>query len=276
MIPIDQKLIETALREDACGNDITTLSTVPASARCVAKLVAKQDLTLAGIGLFEAVFKKLDRNVLVAKKFRDGAIVPKGAVIALVKGKARAVLTAERTALNFLQRLCGIATISASFVEAVDGTQTKILDTRKTTPGLRDLEKYAVRMGGAENHRRDLSAMALIKENHIAAAGGIAKAVRAAKKAGRGRFVEVEVTNLAELAEALTAGADRVLLDNMTLAMVKKAVKMAKGRAQTEASGNMNLKTVRRYAKAGVDYISVGALTHSAPAADLSLLIVLG
>jgi len=267
------KFIKAALAEDAAGNDITTKFTVSPKALCKARLVAKQDIVLAGIAVFEAVFKTLDGDIKVVKKFADGASVPKGAVVAVITGKARPILSAERVALNILQRMSGVATLASEFAKAVDGTGAKILDTRKTTPGLRDLEKYAVRTGGAFNHRRDLSAMVLIKENHIAAAGGIAQAVAGVKKSKRKMFIEVEVTNLDELNEALNAGVDRVLLDNMTPQQVKQAVKIAKGKAETEASGNMNLKTVRSYAQAGVDYISVGALTHSPPAADVSLLI---
>lgn len=267
-------LISKALAEDAPVGDITTISTVAPDSICTARLVAKESLTLAGIGLFEEAFSILDPKVKIKKMFSDGQAVPTGSVVATIKGNARAILTAERVALNFLQRLSGIATLTRRFVDAVEGTGCVILDTRKTTPFLRDLEKYAVRMGGGKNHRRDLSEMALIKENHIAAVGGIIRAVDMVKKSlPSGAFVEVEVRDMDELEQALQAGADRVLLDNMTPTQVRAAVKRVCGAARTEASGNMTVKSVRAYAKAGVDYISVGKLTHSAPAADFSLLI---
>ncbi|MBF0633639.1 MAG: carboxylating nicotinate-nucleotide diphosphorylase [Nitrospinae bacterium] len=267
-------LIAQALAEDAPAGDITTASTVAQDSICTARLIAKESLTLAGIGLFEEAFRILDPNVKIKKIFSDGQAVPEGSVVATIKGNARAILTAERVALNFLQRLSGVATLTRKFADAVEGTACAILDTRKTTPLLRDLEKYAVRMGGGKNHRRDLSAMALIKENHIAAVGGIVRAVDMVKKSlPRGAFIEVEVRNMAELEQALNADVDRVLLDNMTPAQVKACVKTVGGRAKTEASGNMTVKNVRAYAKTGVDYISVGKLTHSAPASDFSLLI---
>ena len=275
--PIDLALIRRALAEDAPRGDVTSEATIPPRAVCRARLVAKQELVLAGIDLFAAVFHTVNKNIQIVKRYRDGAVIPKGAVIAELSGNTRAILKGERVALNFLQRLSGVATLTKSFVNAVEGSGCVILDTRKTTPGLRDLKKYAVRCGGGRNHRRDLSEMVLLKENHIAAAGGIAEAVaRARAKAGRKMMVEVETTNFSEVREAIASGADRIMLDNMTPAQAKKAVGVIARRAQTEASGNMNLKTVRAYAKARVDYISVGSLTHSAPAADVSLLIEVG
>lgn len=269
-----RELIANALMEDAPDGDITTTATVVPDAVCAARLIAKESLTLAGIGLFEEAFRILDPNVKMKKFFADGQAVPEGSTVATLKGNARAILTAERVALNFLQRLSGIATLTRRFADAVEGTGCAILDTRKTTPFLRDLEKYAVRMGGGKNHRRDLSEMVLIKENHIAAAGGIIRAVDMVKKSLPGDiFIEVEVRDLGELEQALRAGVDRVLLDNMTPAQVRACVKFVGGRVKTEASGNMTSKNVRAYAKAGVDYISVGKLTHSAPASDFSLLI---
>jgi len=269
-----RELIVNALMEDAPDGDITTTSTVAADSVCTARLVAKESLTLAGIGLFEEAFRILDPDVKMKKSFTDGQAIPKGSIVAALKGNARAILTAERVALNFLQRLSGIATLTRRFADAVEGTGCAILDTRKTTPLLRDLEKYAVRMGGGKNHRRDLSEMVLIKENHIAAAGGIIRAVEMVKKSlPRDVFIEVEVRDAGELEQALLAGVDRVLLDNMTPAQVRAAVKHVGGRVKTEASGNMTVETVRAYAKAGVDYISVGKLTHSAPASDFSLMI---
>lgn len=266
------RLIEEALNEDATAFDVTTIATVPADARCRAKLIAKSRLVVCGLDIFIAVFKKLDPKAKIRRYIKDGDRAKKGDVIAEIFGSARAILTGERVALNFMQRLSGVATLTASFVDRTKATGSKILDTRKTTPLLRDLEKYAVKTGGGHNHRRDLSEMVLIKENHIAMAGGIAEAVAAVRAAGQ-KFVEVEVTNFIELEQALDAGANRVLLDNMTPAQVKKAVKLVAGRAETEASGNMNIKTVGAYAKTGVDYISVGALTHSPQAADLSLIV---
>lgn len=272
--PFDRVLIKRALSEDAPRGDVTSEATIPPRATCRARLVAKQELTLSGIDLFAAVFHAVNKNIKIVKRYEDGAVAPKGAVIAELSGNTRAILKGERVALNFLQRLSGVATLTRKFADAVKGTGCAILDTRKTTPGLRDLEKYAVRCGGGQNHRRDLSEMVLLKENHVAAAGGIAEAVAKARaKVGRRGFIEVETTGIAEVREALAAGADRIMLDNMPPARVKKAVAVIAGQAKTEASGNMNLKNVRRYAEAGVDYISVGALTHSPRAADISLLI---
>ncbi|VAX23217.1 Quinolinate phosphoribosyltransferase [decarboxylating] [hydrothermal vent metagenome] len=273
-IPIDLRAIKRALFEDAPSGDITTTATVPANAGCEARLVAKQDFTLAGIDLFKAVFLAKDSGVKVVKHFADGESVPKGAVIATISGKARAILTAERVALNYLQRLSAVATLTCKFVKAVEGTRAVILDTRKTVPGYRDLDKYAVRCGGGQNHRHSLSDMALIKENHIAVAGGIKSAVnRVRKKVGSEAMIEVEAGSWTQIAQALEAGAGRIMLDNMKPAQVKKAVKLIEEGAQTESSGNISLKNVKAYAKTGVDYISVGALTHSPTAVDVSLLI---
>jgi len=273
-IPIDLRAIKRALFEDAPSGDVTTTATVPASVSCKARLVAKQDFALAGIDLFKAVFLAKDSGIKVTRYFTDGQSVPKGAVIAIVSGAARAILTAERVALNYLQRLSAVATLTHEFVKAVEGTKAVILDTRKTVPGYRDLDKYAVRCGGGQNHRRDLSDMALIKENHIAVAGGIKNAVnRVRKKVGSEALIEVEAGSWSQIAQALEAGADRIMLDNMKPAQVKKSVKLIGEGAQTESSGNISLKNVGAYAKTGVDYISVGALTHSPTAVDISLLI---
>ncbi|MGK7344944.1 MAG: carboxylating nicotinate-nucleotide diphosphorylase [Candidatus Nitrospinota bacterium M3_3B_026] len=272
--PIDSALIKRALAEDAPRGDVTSEATIPPKAVRRARLVAKEDMTLAGIDLFTAVFHAANRNIKIRKRYKDGERVSKGAVVAELFGNTRAILKAERVALNFLQRLSGIATLTRKFVDAVEGTSAKILDTRKTTPGLRDLEKYAVRAGGGMNHRRDLSEMILMKENHIAAAGGIADAVASARaKTGRRMMIEVETRNLKEVREAIAAGADRIMLDNMTPARAGKAVALIAGQAETEASGNINLNNVRSYAMTGVDYISVGAITHSPKAADVSLLV---
>ena len=270
--PFIDPLIKDALAEDCPAGDVTTEATVPEGTQCTGKLVAKARLVVCGLDLFTAIFHAVDSRIKVSHHMRDGQKTKKGDIIATINGPARGILTAERVALNFLQHLSGVATITAKFVAKTRGRKCKILDTRKTTPLLRDLEKYSVRVGGGENHRRDLSSMVLIKENHIATAGGILAAVEATRRAGQ-KFVEVEVTNFSELAEALDAGADRLLLDNMTPEQVKKAVKKVAGRAETEASGNMNLETVGAYVKTGVNYISVGALTHSTPAADLSLIV---
>ncbi|MDH5510638.1 MAG: carboxylating nicotinate-nucleotide diphosphorylase [Nitrospinota bacterium] len=273
--PVDRAAIVRALAEDAPEGDITVRLTVPENVTARANLVAKQDLTASGMETFKAVFAEVNSAIRVSLKIRDGARAKKGEVMAHVTGPAGAVLTAERVALNFLTRACSVATLTASYVAAVRGTRAVILDTRKTTPGLRDLEKYAVLCGGGANHRRDLSSMVLVKENHVTLAGGVAQAVRMAKKGSPKRYVEIEVTSLAELEEALDAGADMALLDNMSPAMMEKAVRQNGGRAMLEASGNMTLKRAARTAKTGVDFISVGALTHSAPAVDMSLLVEL-
>jgi len=265
-------LIKRALAEDAPHGDITSRATIPPRAKCKARAIAKQEMILAGIDLFADVFHTLDANIKIKRLFKDGELVPKGAIIATMQGKTRAILTAERVALNYMQRLSGIATLTKKFVDAVAETKTVILDTRKTTPGLRDLEKYAVLCGGGQNHRRNLSEMALIKENHVTSAGGIAEAVSRIRKKYKTK-IEVETRNLKEVAEALRAGADRIMLDNMTPAQAKKAIAQIAGLAETEASGNMSLKTVRKYAETGVDFISIGALTHSPPSADISLLL---
>ena len=272
--PITPGMIRAALREDAPTGDITSRATIPASATCRARLVAKQDFILCGGGVFAQTFKLASPRVRVTFKFRDGVRVPKGAVIASVTGPARAILSAERVALNFVQRMSAVATHTRRFVDAVAGTGTVILDTRKTIPGWRDLDKYAVRTGGGKNHRRGLSDMALIKENHIAVAGGIGPAVaRARDMIPQGVMIEVETTCEREIREALTAGADRIMFDNMTPAHVRRGVMLVAKRAQTEASGNMSLNNVRAYARTGVDFISVGSLTNSPPAVDVSLLV---
>lgn len=263
--------LKGALKEDAYHDDITTSACVTKSQTGKAEVIAKQDLTLAGLPVFAAVMRLVDRNIRVTRHYKDGQTVKKGSVVITLRGKSAAILRAERVALNYLQRLCGIATLTARFVREVEGSKAAILDTRKTTPGLRRLEKYAVRCGGGQNHRMDLAHMPLIKENHIRAAGGIANAVARVKRRGT-RPVILEVTNRAEVLEGLRAGADILLLDNMTPARVRAMVKLIDGRALVEVSGGVNLKTVKRFALAGADRISVGAITHSATAADLSLL----
>ena len=275
--PLDRDAIGRALAEDAPSGDITTSLTVPEGATARAVLMAKQDLVAAGLDVFAEVFKMVDPSIRVRTKVKDGVAVRKAEVMARIFGPAGAILRAERVALNYLIRMCSVATLAASYVAAVKGTKATILDTRKTTPGLRDLEKYSVRAGGAMSHRRDLSAMVLIKENHIAVAGGVEQALAMARKGvGKKGFIEIEVTSLSQLQEAIGAGADMVLLDNMTPAMMKKAVLVNQGRVWLEASGNMTLQRAAQAAGAGVDFISVGALTHSAPAVDLSLLVEIG
>jgi nicotinate-nucleotide pyrophosphorylase (carboxylating) len=261
-------LVRRALEEDDAWNDITTLATVPADAKGTARLVAREACVVAGMEVFEAAFHEIDPIIIVEPVAKDGETVRAGAEVARVSGSLRGILSGERVALNFIQRLSGIATIARAFVDAAGGTE--IRDTRKTTPGLRDLEKAAVRAGGASNHRRDLGSAVLIKDNHIAAAGSLAAAVRQAKATGA--HVEVECESVDQVADALDAGADELLLDNMDVTTLAMAVSMAKekGRA-TEASGGVTLETVGAIAKTGVDSISVGALTHSARAIDLSL-----
>jgi nicotinate-nucleotide pyrophosphorylase (carboxylating) len=269
-------LLRSFLAEDIGNGDITTETTVSASQRARGELIAKAPLVLAGIELFAEVFRLLDLNTMVAIYSRDGEDLVPGKVPACVSASARALLSGERVALNLLQRLSGVATLTRRFVRAVEGTGAEILDTRKTTPGLRALEKYAVRVGGGKNHRKDLGEAVLIKENHIRLAGGVSNALTAAQAAkGRARWIEIEVTNLDELHAALTHNPDVILLDNMNPSLVRQAVEQvrkhsAPSKIRTEASGGITLDNVREFAEAGVDWISVGALTHSAPAVDLS------
>ncbi|MBX6341097.1 MAG: carboxylating nicotinate-nucleotide diphosphorylase [Thermomicrobiaceae bacterium] len=270
-----RQLIRLALEEDVGGGDITTQATVPPETRAVGRFLAKAPGVLSGLAVAAAVFAEVDPAVAFRPLARDGDPLVPGAVFAEVAGPARSVLTAERVALNFLQRLSGVATLTARYVEAVRGTRARIIDTRKTTPGMRLLEKAAVRHGGGHNHRVGLSDGILIKDNHLAAIGGpdrIARAVAAARAGAPHTLrVEVEVTSLDELDQALAAGADVVLLDNMSVEEMAEAVRRAAGRALLEASGGITLETVRAVAETGVDLISVGALTHSAPALDISL-----
>ena len=269
-----QKIIRAALAEDIGTGDITTQATVSPKKKGRAVAVAKENFVVAGLEVFEAVFQCLDPDIVVRKVVADGSRVRKGAVLARVEGRLSAILQAERTALNFFQRMCGIATLTAAYVDAVGKTKAKIYDTRKTVPGLRALDKMAVRQGGGTNHRFGLFDAVLIKDNHIEAAGGIAAAVAARKKHWKRSFkIEVETKNLREVKEALVCGADIIMLDNMTSHAMKKAVDWVAGRAFIEASGNVTLKRVREIASTGVDGISVGALTHSVRAADISLKI---
>ena len=266
------KIVQDALNEDIGSGDITTIITVPANATATANFVAKATGIVAGIDIAKAAFASLDPTVVFDARLKDSSTFNSGDIIATVSGNARAILSAERVALNFLQRTCGIATLTSKYVSLVAHTKARIVDTRKTTPGLRLIEKYAVTIGGGSNHRFNLSDGILIKDNHIAAAGGVAAAVSAAKKyAPHTLKIEVEVTTINQLDEAITAGADAVLLDNMAFDMLKQAVEAASGRVTTEASGGVNEATVSAIADTGVDLISVGALTHSAPALDISL-----
>jgi nicotinate-nucleotide pyrophosphorylase (carboxylating) len=271
-------LIRTALAEDVGRGDITTRLTVPATARARGTLLAKQDGVLAGLPLVARVFDAVGGGVTVtaAAAANDGDGFNTGTTLATVEGPAAAVLIGERLALNFVQQLSGVATLTRQYVDAVRGTKARIIDTRKTTPGLRVLEKYAVRMGGGANHRTGLDDGVLIKDNHLVAAGGVAAALAAARHgAPHGLKIEVECATLAQVDEAVAAGADAILLDNMTPETMADAVRRIAGRAVVEASGGVSLASVRAIAATGVDLISVGALTHSAPAVDISLKIQL-
>ncbi|TLM65734.1 MAG: carboxylating nicotinate-nucleotide diphosphorylase [Deltaproteobacteria bacterium] len=273
LAPVVDSLLRTALAEDIGSGDVTTAATVPPGTPGRAQLVAKEDFTLAGIEVARRVFELLDAKVAFEGLIADGQQVRRGEVLAWLKGDAASLLQGERVALNLLQRLSGVATLTARFVREVAGTGATIVDTRKTTPGLRALEKYAVRVGGGGNHRMALYDGVLIKENHVAAAGGIATAVaRAKRQAPHTLKIEVEVRDLDEVGQALAAGADILLLDNMDLDQLRAAVALIGGRAVTEASGGVNLDTVRAIAETGVDLISVGALTHSYRSVDISML----
>ena len=266
-------ILRRALLEDIGTGDVTTLATIEAGTQASAELVAKEDFVLAGIDVARRVFQLLSAEIAFEKLIIDGQTVKRGDVMAWIKGDAAALLQGERVALNFLQRMCGVATLTAAFVREVVGTQAVVVDTRKTTPGLRVLEKYSVRMGGGGNHRMALYDAVLIKENHISAAGGISAAVsRAKQRVPHTQKIEVEVRNQDEVVEALAAGADILLLDNMTLPELTAAVKLVGDQAMTEASGGVNLDTVREIAETGVRLISVGALTHSSRAVDISML----
>lgn len=271
-----RRAVHAALAEDIGSGDVTTLATVPAEAKAVAILRVREPLVIAGLALAQAAFRKLSPRIGIKRLAKDGQRITSGAGLLRIAGPARAILSAERVALNFVQRLSGIATLTAQFVVAVRGTSAQILDTRKTTPGWRRFEKYAVACGGGRNHRIGLYDMVLIKDNHLAALreakpNAIAAAVQRARKKFPKLKVEVEADTLAQVAQAVNAGADIILLDNMTTVQLRQAVKLVAGRAQTEASGGVNLKTVRAIARTGVDFISVGALTHSARAVDIGL-----
>jgi nicotinate-nucleotide pyrophosphorylase (carboxylating) len=265
--------VKAALREDmGTAGDITSAATIPAEATATAAFVARAPGVISGLPIVECTFREVDPSILFLPEVRDGHPVAAGDVIARVDGFARGILTAERVALNYLCHLSGIATATAALVARVGHTKARILDTRKTTPGLRAFEKYAVRCGGGSNHRFGLYDRVLIKDNHIAVAGGVAEAIRKARAAvGAAVKVEVEVTSLAELAEAMAEEPDIVMLDNMSPADMREAVGLVAGRAVTEASGNVTLETVAAIAETGVDTISSGWITHSAPALDIGL-----
>ena len=268
-------IIKAALAEDVGDGDRTSEWTVPADSNSEAVIVAKQRLTVAGLAVAADVFRTVDADLSVEFRVDDSEEVDAGDVVMAIAGPTRALLTAERTALNFLGRLSGIATLTRTFVSRVEGTRAVIVDTRKTTPGWRALEKMAVRAGGGSNHRMGLHDMVLVKDNHVAASGGLTAAIERVRTSNTGLPVEVEVSTEGELTEALAAGVERILLDNMALDRLRDAVAFVRERAgesvTLEASGNVTLETVRDVAETGVDLISVGALTHSAPGADFSL-----
>ena len=267
-------IIRNALREDIYTGDITTRSVIPQPNPAKARLLAKEEFILAGIEVAARVFRMLDPVTVFTSRFKDGDRCSPHDVIAEISGTDAVILQGERVALNLLQRMCGIATITSRYVTSVAGTKARIVDTRKTTPGLRVLEKYAVTVGGGSNHRSGLYDAVLIKENHITAAGGITAAVtRSRAVIPHTMKIEVETENLTEVAEAVACGADIIMLDNMDVATMKEAVAFIAGRSLVEASGGVNLETVRGIAETGVDLISVGALTHSARAVDISLLL---
>jgi len=268
-------IIKNALEEDLGWGDVTTDSTIPETAVIKGNFIAKAEGIVCGIEICKRVFEKVDKNIEFHAIMKDGQRVSKGDIIATIDGNARSILKGERTALNFFQRMSGIATMTDKFVSQTAGFKAKIVDTRKTAPGLRILDKYSVKVGGGSNHRFNLSDMVLIKDNHIKAAGGITPAVEAAKRnISHAVKIEVEVESIRELMEAIDAGSDIVMLDNMTPDMMKEAVSIAKGRVLLEASGNMALqgdRNVGTVAETGVDIISVGALTNSVDALDISL-----
>ncbi len=270
-----EALITIALEEDIAGGDITTDNLIPAESRKKANMVAKADGVIAGLEVAKMVFQKLDPDLVWNEHKPDGSKVKKGDTIVSFSASYRALLTGERTALNFLQRMSGIASISNIYAEEIKDYKTKILDTRKTLPGFRLLDKYAVKTGGATNHRIGLFDMVMIKDNHIKVAGGITNAVSEIRpNIPKGIKIEVETTNLKEVEEAMTAGADIIMLDNMDNATMKEAVEIIKGKAAIEASGNMTLERLKGVAQTGVDFISIGALTHSISALDISQRII--
>jgi nicotinate-nucleotide pyrophosphorylase (carboxylating) len=274
MIPgfdIDDFVNRVLVEDLGEGGDVTSNATISADARFTAELAAREPIVVAGLEVAEAFFRKLDPAVEVQMLVSDGDRVEAGSIMMRLSGNARAMLAAERPALNTLQHLSGIATLTRRYVDAIDGTGAIVLDTRKTIPGLRALGKYAARIGGAHNHRMRLDDGVLIKDNHVAVAGGIGPAVRAAKAANTGLEVQVEVDRIEQIEEALAAGADRLLLDNMDPPTLRRAVELVGGRVPLEASGGVRLETIRAIAETGVDFISVGRITQSAPAVDIGM-----
>jgi nicotinate-nucleotide pyrophosphorylase (carboxylating) len=266
------EFVARVLREDlGTGGDVTSSATIAADARFFADLAAREPIVVAGLEIAEAFFRTLDPNVAIERRCDDGERVREGTVLLRLEGKARAMLAAERPALNTLQHLSGIATLTRRYIDSMEGTGAVLLDTRKTIPGLRSLEKYAARMGGAQNHRMRLDDGILIKDNHVVVAGGVGPAVRAARQANTGLEVQVEVDRIAQIEEALAAGADRLLLDNMDPPTLRAAVALVAGRVPLEASGGVTLETIRAIAETGVDFISAGRITQSAPAVDIGM-----
>ena len=266
------QFVRRVLDEDlGSGGDVTSKATIAAGARFSAELAAREQLVVAGLDIAQSFFSALDAEVSVERLAADGDLLDNGALLMRIEGSARAMLAAERSALNTLQHLSGIATLTRRYVDAIDGTGAVLLDTRKTIPGLRALEKYAARIGGAQNHRMRLDDGILIKDNHVAVAGGVGAAVRAAKQSDCGLEVQVEIDRIEQIEEALAAGADRLLLDNMKPRQLREAVKLVAGRVPLEASGGVTLETIRKIAETGVDYISVGRITQSAPAVDIGM-----
>jgi nicotinate-nucleotide pyrophosphorylase (carboxylating) len=270
------EFVRRVLAEDlGSGGDVTSKATIDANSRFTAEMNCREPIVIAGLELAIAFFRATDREVRIERLAKDGDAVAEGSVLLRLEGNARAMLAAERSALNTLQHLSGIATLTRHYVEAIAGTGATLLDTRKTIPGLRLLEKYAARMGGAENHRMRLDDGLLIKDNHVGVAGGVAEAVAAAKSFGSELPIQVEVDRIEQIEPALKAGADRLLLDNMKPDMLREAVELVAGRVPLEASGGVRLDTIRAIAESGVDYISVGRITQSAPAVDIGLDYVL-
>jgi len=270
------RAVRLALSEDVGSGDITTLATVPEAATARAVMIAREPIVVGGLPVAEAVFRELSPTIQIERGAQDGDRVTAGQTLLRISGSTRALLAGERTALNFVQRLSGIATLTSQFVDAVKGTRAKVLDTRKTTPGLRRLEKYAVGCGGGHSYRMGLFDRVLIKDNHLAALrdeppNAVAAAVKRARETFPKHKIEVEADMLEQVEQALSAGADIILLDNMNLVQLRVAVQQARGKAETEASGGVNLANVRQIADTGVDYISVGAITHSARAVDIAL-----
>ena len=275
MHSFDRELVKRALAEDIGSGDATSLALIPASTMAHAAIVARERLTIAGLALAEICFNEVDDTIKLERTTEDGQSLETKTILLRLEGPARCILTAERTALNFLQRLSGIATITAQYREAIEGTGTQLLDTRKTTPGWRALEKHAVACGGGKNHRMGLYDMVLVKDNHLAAlhneANPIAAAVTRTREACPGLKIEVEADTLEQAEQAATARADIILLDNMTPEKLREAVQLVDGRSKLEASGSITLTNIRAVAETGVDFISIGALTHSSTAADIAL-----